>query len=36
MTRPNGKETDGAWAYTRNRDLRALLSDRETRHIVIR
>jgi transposase InsO family protein len=26
--------TDGAWSYTHNRDLRALLSDREIRHIV--
>jgi transposase InsO family protein len=26
--------TDGAWSYTRNRSLAALLSDRETRHIV--
>jgi len=26
--------TDGAWAYTRNRDLRALLTEREIRHIV--
>lgn len=26
--------TDGAWAYTRNRALREILTDREIRHIV--